>query len=193
MGNTPNLDDYVEVSERVNQFHATYPTGTLESEYEYLFDQETGRPHLVIVKALAHRTPDDPRPAVGLAAEPIPGKTTFTRDSELQNAETAAWGRAIIAVGAAQAKRSIASREEVRNRSAEPDNLEGLKAVGELCVEKGWTTKDQKVAVADAFSAKYHAPVDRASNTDLESFVALVKGGLVVIGSDQPVDEPVGG
>lgn len=192
MGNTPNLEDYVEVSERVNQFHATYPTGTLESEYEYLFDQETGRPHLVIVKALAHRTPDDPRPAVGLAAEPIPGKTTFTRDSELQNAETAAWGRAIIAVGAAQAKRSIASREEVRNRSAEPDNLAGLKALGDLCVENDWTNKAQKRAVANAFTTRYHAPVDRASTDDLEAFVALVKSDAILIEFDA-TDESVGG
>jgi hypothetical protein len=35
------------------------------------------------------------------------------------NAETSAWGRAIIAVGAADSRKGIASAEEVRNRAAE--------------------------------------------------------------------------
>jgi hypothetical protein len=35
------------------------------------------------------------------------------------NAETSAWGRAIIALGASDSKAGIASREEVRNRQAE--------------------------------------------------------------------------
>lgn len=192
MGNTPNLDDYVEVAERITAFHEKFPEGTLQSSYEYLFDQETGRPYLVVVEARAFRTPDDPRPAVGLAAEPIPGKTPYTRESELQNAETAAFGRAIVAVGAASTKRGVASREEVRNRSAEPDNLVGLKALGDMCAEKEWTTKEQKRVVANAFSSKYHAPVDRASTDDLEAFVALVSTGALVIEFDTP-DEPDGG
>jgi len=54
-----------------------------------------------------------------MAYEQWPGRTPYTRDSELQNAETSAWGRAIVAVLAADTKRGIASQEEVRNRSAE--------------------------------------------------------------------------
>jgi hypothetical protein len=66
----------------------------------------------------AFRTVDDPHPGVGNAWEPIPGKTTFTRDSEVQNAETAAWGRAIAACGIKTKK--IASADEVRARQPEP-------------------------------------------------------------------------
>jgi hypothetical protein len=101
---------YVEVDERIIEFRDKYPTGTLQAEIVELRDD------LVIVKAYAYRTPDDERPGTGLASEPIPGKTNFTRDSELMNAETSAWGRALIAVGAADAKRGIASANEVRNR-----------------------------------------------------------------------------
>ena len=108
MGGPP--PGYVEVSERIQEFRDKHPDGTLQAEIVELRDD------LVIVKAYAYRTADDPRPGTGLASEPIPGKTNFTRDSELMNAETSAWGRALIAVGAADAKRGIASANEVRNR-----------------------------------------------------------------------------
>ena len=67
--------------------------------------------------ALAYRAPDDPMPGIGTAWEPFPGRTPYTRDSELMNAETSAWGRAIVATLAADTNKGIASREEVRNRS----------------------------------------------------------------------------
>lgn len=51
----------------------------------------------------------------------FPGRTPYTLGSELMNAETSAWGRAIIAVGAADSKKGISSAEEVRNRQAERD------------------------------------------------------------------------
>jgi ERF superfamily protein len=70
------------------------------------------------------------------------------------------------------------------------DNSGGLQALGNLCAEKGWTSKEQKVSVANAFSTKYHTPVDRASNDDLLAFVALVSTGALVFGFD---DEPNGG
>ena len=44
----------------------------------------------------------------------MPGPTPFTRDSEMMNSQTAAWGRAIIAVGIPSKK--IASAEEVQAR-----------------------------------------------------------------------------
>lgn len=173
----PNLDNYVEVSERITEFHAKYPEGTIQSNYDYIFDADH-KPILVVVQAFAHRTPDDERPGVGSAAEIIPGKTPYTKDSELQNAETAAWGRAVIAVGAATAKRGVASREEVRNRQ-KVDNTAGLKAVGDLCAARGWNDKEQKRAVAEAFTAQFRAQVVDGTNDDLVAFVALVTEGQI--------------
>lgn len=106
--------DYVEVSERILEFRAAYPSGSLQGDYQLVSD---GKLCGWVYTARAYRTPDDPRPGIGTAWEPIPGKTPYTRDSELQNAETSAWGRALIAVGAADAKRGIASAQEVRSRS----------------------------------------------------------------------------
>ncbi len=103
-----NLSDYVDVAERIRLFSERYPEGTLQSHIDFTHDG-------VLCVAEAYRTPDDIRPGVGHAFEPIPGKTPYTRDSEVMNAETSAWGRAIVALGFETKK--IASAEEVRNRT----------------------------------------------------------------------------
>jgi hypothetical protein len=109
--------DYIDVAARIVEFRTKHPDGSLQQEA--LDFREFGGQSWVIYTAAAYRTPDDPRPGIGTAWEPVPGKTNFTRDSELQNAETAAWGRAIVAAMAADTKRGIASAEEVRNRQEE--------------------------------------------------------------------------
>lgn len=110
-----DMSGYREVSERIQDFRKQYPDGSLQSEIvPSPFDG------FIIVKAYAYRHPEDPRPGVGLAWEQVPGATPYTRNSELQNAETSAWGRAIIAVGASDAQK-VASANEVRNRRAEQD------------------------------------------------------------------------
>lgn len=110
-------DDYNTVAERIIEFRAKYPKGTLrplnpDKPYELV---QMGNTLVFIVVAAAYRDEDDELPGVGMAYEPIPGSTPFTRGSELQNAETAAWGRALIAVGAADAKKGIATREDIQN------------------------------------------------------------------------------
>lgn len=117
-----DLGDYVEVSERIQHFRDMFPEGTLQSEIVSWGDG------VVVVKAYAYRAPEDPRPGIGMAAEPVPGKTPYTKDSELQNCETSAWGRAIIAVGASDAKRGVASANEVRNRQVLSLTLDDLDA-----------------------------------------------------------------
>lgn len=112
------LDDYVPVEERIRQFRDKHPEGSLQAanpDAPYELTQVADQAFIVYTAA-AYRSPDDPRPGIGVAWEPVPGRTPFTRNSELMNAETSAWGRALIAVGAADAK---ASQEEVRNRRAE--------------------------------------------------------------------------
>lgn len=107
---------YKQVPERIADFKEKHPEGTLQSEY--LGVERIGDLTFVIVRASAYRHPDDPRPGVGLAWERVPGLTPFTKNSELQNGETSAWGRAIVAALASESK-SIASAEDVRNRQAE--------------------------------------------------------------------------
>jgi len=129
-----DMGDYKEVAERIQDFRAMFPEGTLQSEV--IPSPVDG---FVLVKGYAYRTADDVRPGIGLAWEPVPGKTPYTRDSEIMNAETSAWGRAIIAVGASDAKR-VASANEVRNRQT-PDlglllaEVEGLLAKADGLVD----------------------------------------------------------
>jgi hypothetical protein len=107
------LDDYVEVAERIERFYDKYPQGSLRCKE--IRTVKIGDDDFLVYVAQAFRDPDDNAPAEGSAWEPVPGKTNFTRDSELMNAETSAWGRAIAALGF-EVKRGIASRQEVMNR-----------------------------------------------------------------------------
>lgn len=108
--------DYIPVNERIAEFIAKYPDGSLrplwpDEPYRVLGEGET---KWLVYGACAYRTPDDPAPGVGLAWEPVPGRTPYTRGSELMVAETSAWGRALAAIGIATNK-SVASAEEVRS------------------------------------------------------------------------------
>lgn len=102
--------DYIQVNERIIAFYAKFPDGSLQSEIVELND------HLVVMRAYAYRTANDERPGIGYSSLEIPGKTPYTRGSEIENCETSAWGRAIAALGF-EVKRGIASAEEVRNKS----------------------------------------------------------------------------
>jgi hypothetical protein len=116
--------DYVDVAERIREFREKYPKGSLQPNDRakpYSIEQLDGHTYIVVVAA-AYRSPEDPLPGVGQAFEPFPGRTRFTRGSELQNAETSAWGRAIVAALAADTKRGVASADEMRNRAADLDN-----------------------------------------------------------------------
>ncbi len=107
------MDDYVDVAERIRQFYERFPDGRLTTGVPPTFVSIDGK-SFIWYNARAYRTPDDPLPGSGWAAEPVPGPTPYTKDSELMNAETAAWGRAIVACGFETKK--IASSQEVQAR-----------------------------------------------------------------------------
>lgn len=110
--------DYIDVATRIVEFREKYPEGSLQ-QYDLQFVDFAGK-SWVVYTAAAYRSPEDSRPGIGTAWEPVPGPTQFTRDSEVQNAETAAWGRAMVAALAVDTRKGVASSEEVRNRQAEP-------------------------------------------------------------------------
>jgi hypothetical protein len=203
-----SLDDYIDVATRIADFRARYPAGSLRGDWRMI---QVGDQHIVAYRAEAWRTPDDTAAGVGCAWELVPGRTPFTRGSELQNAETSAWGRAIIACGASDSKTGIASREEVQWRRAERDlppcpvckSLFGdcghRNADGSL--SRSRTSDDEKATagVMTAAEQKTHnalakpppntqpvdrldaAPVDDRWTTDAPSWV---------VGVDPPEDEP---
>lgn len=109
-----DLGDYVQVNERIRILYELYPQARLVTEEVQLSNEPDGVPR-VLVKALAYRTPDDPHPGSGWSWMVLPGSTTYTRGSELENTETSAWGRAIASLGIL-VDRSIASAQEVQNK-----------------------------------------------------------------------------
>jgi hypothetical protein len=184
-----NMDDYVPVNERLEAFYKKYPRGSIQSEIIELTESR------VTVKAYAYREPDDPRPGTGLSSLNIPGTTSFTRGSEIENAETSAWGRAIAALGF-EVKREVASREEVRNKQpGRGERSSEAPAKTPVPVQKNGTLRDEIYAAAARHGWKPDAveqlardvgvPVGkRASRAQLEAMLALI---------EQPVREPVGG
>jgi len=105
-----DLSEYITVDERIRLFYEMYEDGSLQGEWALIAGIG------IVYKAYAYRTADDRRPGIGHASEPVPGLTPYTKNSELANAETSAWGRAIVALGIG-AKKGIASADEVRNRT----------------------------------------------------------------------------
>lgn len=113
-----DLGDYNTVEQRILDFRDKHPDGSLSSRFLGVESTDAGQ--FVVVEAAAHRTPEDTHPGIGLAWCHVPGLTPYTRNSELQNAETAARGRAIVAVGASDAKASRDEIQHVRNEPPEP-------------------------------------------------------------------------
>lgn len=150
--------DYITVAERIVEFRTRFPDGSLQPanlDKPYTIEVINGNQCFVVVAA-AYRNDEDERPGIGMAYEPIPGATPYTRGSELQNAETAAWGRAIVAVLAADTKRGIATREEIAPREAErkqPARRANPKLEAALA---DWRDQIADAGTHDEFVALYH-------------------------------------
>ena len=123
-----DLGDYVEVKDRIAKFYEMYAQGRLVTRRVEMIEVN-GSPY-VLVHALAYRTPDDPHPGTGTSWLEVPGKTSYTKGSEVENAETSAWGRAIGSLGILIDK-GLASTQEVNNKreSDEPDRQVGTETL----------------------------------------------------------------
>lgn len=112
-----DLKDYVDVKERIRLFYAEHPDGRLCTGEVKVTSEPDGVPR-VWAQAFAYRDPTDLHPGVGWSWLILPGSTNFTRGSEIENAETSAWGRAIGALGIGISA-SIASKDEIDAKSGE--------------------------------------------------------------------------
>jgi hypothetical protein len=205
-----SLDDYVDVATRIADFRAKHPTGSLRGGYELVKVTEQW---FVLYQAEAWRTPDDPAPGIGSAWELVPGRTPYTRGSELQNAETSAWGRAIIACGASDSKRGVASREDVQRRQLERDFppcpvcgalIHGIDGCGHRnadgSLSRSRTTDEEKTAAGVPTAAQQKElnvqakppantqPVERLSTAVDDRWTSDAPSWAV--GVDPPEDEP---
>ena len=112
-----NLGDYVDVPTRLAEALKRWPN---------LRIQET-KPIIVIVdnqqyveiSCTVWNDENDVLPTIAYCWEPIPGRTPYTKGSEMMNASTSCLGRALGFLGMGIGK-SIASRNEVQARQPSP-------------------------------------------------------------------------
>ena len=149
-----NMDDYVDVAERIRLVKEKYPDAVFQPSnpakpYEII---EVAGTTFIVYTAALYRDPFDACPAIATAWEEVPGRTPYTKGSELMNAETSAWGRCAIALGIPSKK--IASVEEIKGRVNVPQTTQWEAPVTNL-----------KVAERDAFDP-WAAPLTEPTNED---------------------------
>jgi hypothetical protein len=112
-------DDYVDVATRIKILLERYPTASITCSQPRVVNM--GDRAFIEVQARVDCNDGSGRISEAAAWEPYPGRTNFTRDSEMMNAETSAVGRACGLLGIGL-DRSVASLDEVRARRRETDD-----------------------------------------------------------------------
>lgn len=188
-----SMDGYVDVAERIRQLREKHPEAVLRpyDPAEPFKIMTIGNREFIIYTAACYRTPDDPMPAIAVAAEPAVGKTNFTRDSEVMNAETSAWGRCIVAALAADTQK-VASLNEVRNRQADEPVKPGhpSKGVRPPAFEN---TADAVQMIADKFSGEVVEAAPSAPSTNIRKIAKATQAqkGLISKLAKETVDGDV--
>ncbi len=167
-----DIKDYITVNERVAAFKEAFPEGSLQSEWKPVV---LGGQEVLVVKAFAYRTPDDPRPGIGHAMEPLPGLTKFTRNSELMVGETSAWGRALAALGF-ETKHAIASREEIENRPQDAEPTQQMEAIGFASAEqRGFYDRLMRQSIPAAAQSTVTRYLDQAPRITVKAAIDALK------------------
>lgn len=150
-----NLDDYVDVPTRLAAALERWPELRVIEHSPAIVTVNDAA--FIQAAVTVYRAPDDPLPAVAHAWEPFPGRTPFTRDSEMMNASTSALGRALGMMGI-HARRSLASREEVevaRNRAPEPPREAEPRSVSQGTLQQRY--RDETYAIQQRAYEKQRA------------------------------------
>lgn len=126
-----DLTDYVDVAERIRRAREKFPELRLQSEWEI---KDVDGQLFIIVKAFAYRSDTDAIPCVGHAWEVYPGRTPYTKGSELMNAETSAFGRCLLALIDLEAGK-VASKDEVQLAQARQEAIPPSQRVLQAPVE----------------------------------------------------------
>lgn len=112
----PNYNDVAARLRDLKEKHPEASCQPLHLDRPFWFERPDDDHLFLVYAAACYRHPEDLRPGIGIAWEPFPGRTPYTRDSEVMVAETSAWGRAIVAALAADTKKGVASADEIAAR-----------------------------------------------------------------------------
>ena len=140
-----DLSGYVTVNQRLLAALDKYPELRIVEEphtVETIEDQT-----FLVCSVWVYTTPDDPRPVRGSVTEPIPGRSPFTKNSELMVGMTSAVGRALGYLGFG-IDRAISTSDEVQAR--QPDALDPNEGPP-VAVKRTKPSRTPAEAVQDAF------------------------------------------
>jgi hypothetical protein len=115
-----DLSNYVDVPTRLKELIERYPNASVVADPPCV--REIDGRSFIEVTVTIHCNDEHNRMARASAWESFPGKTPYTKDSEMMNAETSATGRACGLLGIGL-KSSVASLDEVRTRRQESQAL----------------------------------------------------------------------
>ena len=108
-----NLGDYVDVPTRLAEALKRWPDLRIQETKPIIVTVDAQQ--YVEISCTVWRDAEDLMPTVAYCWEPIPGRTPYTKGSEMMNASTSCLGRALGFLGMGIGK-SIASRNEVQAR-----------------------------------------------------------------------------
>lgn len=172
-----NLDGYIDVKSRIRLFMDKYPDGSLQMDEPQFVEVEGKK--WVMGRAYAYRTPDDPRPGIGVAWEIVPGTTNFTKGSELQNLQTSCWGRSIGALGIG-IEANIATLDEVQQAKERAKVMQTTEAIP----DDPWNTQ------TDSPAPSYRTPTKGSSMYPAtEGQVKAIHAILGKQGTSDPLDK----
>ena len=152
-----NLDGYVTVNQRLIAALAKYPDLRVVEEPHRV--ETIGDQTLLVCTVWVYTTPDDSRPVRGSVTELFPGKTPYTRNSELMVGMTSAVGRALGYLGFG-IDSSIASNDEVAARVGTEREFDDVKPA----------VKSLHRAAQAAFDRAGPQPADDAAEAVLDAF-----------------------
>ena len=116
-----NIDNYVDVPTRLTEALKKYPNLRIQETDAQVVTMPDGSTFYRCTVTV-YRDVDDALPAIATAAEPYPGKTPYTKNSEFMVGMTSALGRALGYMGFGVNK-SIASKNEVLARQEEDSDI----------------------------------------------------------------------
>ena len=171
--NAFNLGDYVDVPTRLAEALKRWPDLRIQETKPLIVTVDNQQ--YVEISCTVWRDSTDLMPTVAYCWEPIPGRTPYTKGSEMMNASTSCLGRALGFLGMGIGK-SIASRNEVQARQPSPiaevtpirDDLE--QPFGDTTDTKQYASPKQRGMIrARAFEKKI-------GTSDLMSYINKVLG-----------------
>ena len=116
-----NIDNYVDVPTRLMEALKKYPNLRIQETDAQVVTMPDGSTFYRCTVTV-YRDVDDALPAIATAAEPYPGKTPYTKNSEFMVGMTSALGRALGYMGFGVNK-SIASKNEVLARQEDDSDI----------------------------------------------------------------------